>query len=592
MKYNESKWKKDTSFSTIPIYNILNKSNEPFNLQQPKLDTLITPISDLSFPQSSNNENDIDIETGIINYDEDNNEIQTITEAMTENETFDEVISVFDTTAYYKYFITNWNKYVSSVVNINPINIFIKWMSMISINLFNIFDPPPNTNDYTLINSNMFNVFKILISFFITYNIFFVFFYKKVENISLFLKQITQYNDFIIFKYLLTPIKYVIYTLFYFVDKWKQMLNFIEINGNIPKNTHRKITFFVLFLISIYFSMRLINYVYISLLNSMQFNKDNANSNMVIIIILCAIFTLTVESTKEAINDSSFLPKDIQKYSSFLPKDIQKYSSFLPKDIQKYSSFLPKDIKEYEDEENDNKNIEQLSNKINIQDLFKNKNINTNIFNDKYLHKGGNPLIVAKASYTVIQILFVIIKFIILIMFSIMNSWFSVLLFCLLIFTITVFPMVFVYNIGIFEKFKEINNYCNGGDINDSENSNSNLNENANPIYDFFNWLVFNKIYSHLFEIVLIILFITQISEYYTNINNEILKIVLITICSFFITIFLVNIGVNTIYNVNIFDKYSTYILKGITILIFLILLYNYIDILFNTYLSNNIVIK
>lgn len=477
MKYNESKWKKDTSFSTIPIYNILNKSNEPFNLQQPKLDTIFIPISDLSFPQSSNNENNI--EKDIIKYDEDDDQDdheilqQTITEPMTENETFDkeitidEIVSVFDTTAYYKYFMTIWNKYVSIIVNINPINVFIYWISSINIKLFNILHPPPNTNDYTLINSNMFNVIKILISFFITYNIFFVFFYKKVDNISLFLKQITQYNDFIIFKYLLTPLKYLIYALFYLVDKWEQRMNFIELNGNIPKNTHRKITFCMLFLVSIYFSMKMISYVYKTFLNSIRFNRDNANSNMVIIIILCAIFTLIVE------------------------------------------------------------------------------------------------------------LKFVIIQFIVLIIFSIMNSWFSVLLVCLLIFTITIFPMILVYNIGVFEKFKEINNYCNSVTDDDSENS------NPNPIYEFFKWLVFNKIYSHMFEIVLIILFITQISNYYKNINNENLKIVLISICSFFISIFLVNIGMNTIYNVNIFDKYSTYILKGITILIFLILLYNYIDIIF-----------
>lgn len=479
MKCNESKWKKDLSFSTISTHNTLNKSNEPFNLQQPKLETLFVPVSELSFPQSSNDEHNVETE---INQDDDqdNDEMlqQTITESMTENESFDkvitmdEVVSVFDATAYYKYIMTIWNEYTSIIVNINPVNVFVDWMSTINVKIFNVFDPPPNTDDYRFINVNMFDVIKILISFFITYNIFFVFFYKKVDNVSLFLKQITQYNDFIIFKYLLTPLKYLIHVLFYLVDKWEQMLNFAEINGNIPKNTHRKITFFMLFLVSMYFSMKMISYVYTTMLNSIRFNRDNANSNMVLIIILCAIFTLIVES-----------------------------------------------------------NAIQLS---------------------------------------------VIIKFIVLIMFAIMNSWFSVLLVCLLIFTITIFPMILTYNTGVFEKFKEINNYCND-EINNSENPNP----NPNPVYEFLKWLIFDKIYSHMFEMVLIILFIMHISRYYSSVTNKNLKITLITICSFFITIFLVNVGVNTIYNVNIFDKYSTYILKGMTVLIFLIILYNYIDIIF-----------
>lgn len=217
--------------------------------------------------------------------------------------------------------------------------------------------------EYELGLSNYVDVSLLCVSIFITYNLFYLFFYNETGSdiLSIIRYILSKFPQLYFLQFLNGPINIITLSVFAIPEKINCILPFI-----ISREHYYKIIFITLFLFSVWFTTNLFPYIYYSFVTSIKFEKGNMTDLMIGLIVFYAIYK-TIYDEMQSINPAKF-------------------------------NFM----------------------------------------------------------YVIIAL----ICFFALVVFSTLNAWYLVFLYCVLLFSITLFPMFISGNFNVFKIFTKINEFC------------------------------------------------------------------------------------------------------------------------------------
>ena len=164
--------------------------------------------------------------------------------------TFD--TSTLDVNASYNNIINFWTNHIANnIIQYNPIEICQNNLIWIYNNLFiNLFNGKYQLNAYNYIFFNYYIFILLILCILITYNLFYVLFYKS-NGVGMYFPQFDKMPDLFIFKYVIGPVKFIYNGLRKMSDILVNFLEKMEQSGFLEKNDRYKIIFVLLFLFSI-----------------------------------------------------------------------------------------------------------------------------------------------------------------------------------------------------------------------------------------------------------------------------------------------------------------------------------------------------
>ena len=170
--------------------------------------------------------------------------------------------------------------------------------------------------EFELVKQNYENFILLFISFFVTYNLFYIMFVKEFEIIKLnqeTLSNINYYLNYFLRSYFAPTVFFQ--DLFIYNIPFLLTSSFIQFEKSeiLPKQSGGKICFILVFLISIFFVLKCLKPLYQSFMRAINFNTDNSDtlSGLIIAYIVIYLLYVTIVDQIPTLSDGLSIPVKI-----------------------------------------------------------------------------------------------------------------------------------------------------------------------------------------------------------------------------------------------------------------------------------------
>jgi len=205
-----------------------------------------------------------------------------------------------DTDKTYKDSMKGWSKIGEAIREYNPLGMLKKACIFVYDDLFvRLFASKFQQSLYGKVKEHYFMFIYLLISILVTYNLFYLYFYKDFQNERIPFLPVEKLNGFYILDYVINPVKLIYSNLLLARDFIEDQLDEAHRKEYIGKYDKYKIIIVMLFLVSILFVTQFMNYLYNSFFNTLSLKKDEFGNYVLLIIVVYSFYCFG----KEICND-------------------------------------------------------------------------------------------------------------------------------------------------------------------------------------------------------------------------------------------------------------------------------------------------